>query len=32
LTEGLSGGQDDAAFNATLDATIQSICDASVAG
>lgn len=31
LTEGLSAQQDDAAFNRTLDATIQSICDASVA-
>ncbi len=32
LTEGLSAGQDDGAFNAALDATIQSIYDASVAG
>jgi fructose-bisphosphate aldolase class I len=32
LTEGLSAGQDDAAFNRALDATIQSIRDASVAG
>lgn len=31
LTEGLSAQQDDAAFNAALDRTIQSICDASVA-
>lgn len=32
LTEGLSAGQSDEAFNATLDATIASIYDASVAG
>ncbi|HAR51437.1 fructose bisphosphate aldolase [Roseovarius nubinhibens] len=32
LTEGLSAGQSDAEFNATLDATVQSIYDASVAG
>ncbi len=32
LTEGLSAGQTDAQFNATLDAAIQSIYDASVAG
>ncbi len=32
LTEGLSAQQDDAAFNQALDATIQSIQDASVAG
>ncbi|MCU9848699.1 fructose bisphosphate aldolase [Defluviimonas sp. WL0024] len=32
LTEGLSAKQDDAEFNRTLDATIQSIRDASVAG
>ncbi|MGB5870927.1 MAG: fructose bisphosphate aldolase [Albidovulum sp.] len=32
LTEGLSADQDDAAFNSTLDATIQAIRDASVAG
>lgn len=32
LTEGLSAQQDDAAFDATLAATIQSIYDASVAG
>lgn len=32
LTEGLSAQQSDEAFNATLDATIQSIFDASVAG
>jgi len=32
LTEGLSADQSDAAFNATLDAAIQSIYDASVAG
>ena len=32
LTEGLSAQQDDAAFNKVLDATIQSIRDASVAG
>jgi fructose-bisphosphate aldolase class I len=32
LTEGLSAQQQDADFNATLDATIQSIYDASVAG
>ena len=32
LTEGLSARQSDAEFNATLDATIQSIYDASVAG
>ncbi len=32
LTEGLSAQQSDAQFNATLDATIQSIYDASVAG
>ncbi|MGC1488888.1 MAG: fructose bisphosphate aldolase [Albidovulum sp.] len=32
LTEGLSAGQDDAAFNSALDATIQAIRDASVAG
>jgi len=32
LTEGLSAGQSDDDFNATLDATIQSIYDASVAG
>lgn len=32
LTEGLSVQQDDAAFNLALDATIQSIRDASVAG
>ncbi len=32
LTEGLSAQQSDADFNATLDATIQSIYDASVAG
>lgn len=32
LTEGLSAQQSDAEFNATLDATIQSIHDASVAG
>ena len=32
LTEGLSAQQDDAAFNQALDATIQSIRDASVAG
>jgi fructose-bisphosphate aldolase class I len=32
LTEGLSADQSDAAFNATLDATVQSIYDASVAG
>lgn len=31
LTEGLSAGQTDDAFNATLDASIQSIFDASVA-
>ena len=29
LTEGLSAQQSDEAFNATLDATIQAICDAS---
>jgi len=29
LTEGLSAQQSDAEFNATLDATIQAICDAS---
>ncbi|MGB3177297.1 MAG: fructose bisphosphate aldolase [Albidovulum sp.] len=32
LSEGLSAQQDDAAFNAMLDTTIQSICDASAAG
>ena len=32
LTEGLSAQQDDAAFDQALDATIQSIRDASVAG
>lgn len=32
LTEGLSAGQDDAAFNAMLDATIESIYRASIAG
>lgn len=32
LTEGLSAQQSDAEFDATLDATIQSIFDASVAG
>ncbi len=32
LTEGLSAGQSDAEFNRVLDATIQSIHDASVAG
>lgn len=32
LTEGLSAGQSDEAFNATLDRTIASIYDASVAG
>jgi fructose-bisphosphate aldolase class I len=32
LTEGLSAGQDEAAFNRTLDGAIQSIRDASVAG
>lgn len=32
LTEGLSAGQSDADFNTTLDATVQSIYDASVAG
>lgn len=32
LTEGLSAQQSDEAFNATLDGTIQSIYDASVAG
>jgi len=32
LTEGLSAQQSDAEFNATIDATIQSIYDASVAG
>lgn len=32
LTEGLSADQDDAAFNSALDATIQAIRDASVAG
>jgi fructose-bisphosphate aldolase class I len=32
LTEGLSAGQSDEEFNATLDRTIQSIYDASVAG
>ena len=32
LTEGLSAGQSDAQFNATLDRAIQSIYDASVAG
>ena len=32
LTEGLSAGQSDAEFNRALDATIQSIHDASVAG
>ena len=32
LTEGLSAGQSDGEFNATLDSTIQSIFDASVAG
>ena len=30
LTEGLSAQQSDAEFNATLDATIQSIYDASI--
>jgi fructose-bisphosphate aldolase class I len=30
LTEGLSAGQSDEEFEATLDATIQSIYDASV--
>jgi fructose-bisphosphate aldolase class I len=32
LTEGLSAQQSDEEFNATLDASIQSIYDASVAG
>lgn len=32
LTEGLSADQNDEGFNATLDTTIQSIYDASVAG
>jgi fructose-bisphosphate aldolase, class I len=32
LTEGLSAQQSDEQFNATLDAAIQSIYDASVAG
>jgi fructose-bisphosphate aldolase class I len=32
LTEGLSAKQDDAAFGKTLDTTIQSIYDASIAG
>jgi fructose-bisphosphate aldolase class I len=32
LTEGLSAQQSDKDFNATLDAAIQSIYDASVAG
>ncbi|MGB7268413.1 MAG: fructose bisphosphate aldolase [Albidovulum sp.] len=32
LTEGLSADQDNAAFNSALDATIQAIRDASVAG
>ncbi|MEI7714902.1 MAG: class I fructose-bisphosphate aldolase, partial [Mycobacterium sp.] len=32
LTEGLSAGQSDEQFNATLDSTIQAIYDASVAG
>ncbi|ORW91836.1 class I fructose-bisphosphate aldolase [Mycobacterium szulgai] len=32
LTEGLSAGQSEEEFNATLDASIQSIYDASVAG
>ena len=32
LTEGLSAHQSDADFDALLDATIQSICDASMAG
>jgi len=32
LTEGLSAQQSDADFNATLAATIDSICEASKAG